>query len=558
MARPKVSLLAFHLMWARQRRWTVPAVHARACDWLQHRGELAVFRAHRGFSKSTLLASYNAWKFYCDPEYRILHQSEADGTAYKTSRDTQNVLRSHPLTRGMFRDGGVEQWWVDGASDPRNASMYAKGILSNVTSARADECQNDDVEVPRNIQTPEAREKLRYRLGEQTHILVPGGRQLYVGTPHTHDSLYDEQEAMGADCLTIRMFGCEHRLQDAKARTEYPLGFVPEVVFSGIGKPARLLKEGVDYVRTKRGVKLAADHRLVDFYADIAWPERFDSAELLKRRRKTRTINEWDSQYQLHSKPIHDVRLNPDALVPYDAEPAFKRSNGMLTMWLGRTQIVGAVCRWDPASGKLTSDASAVAVIFQDDSGRRYLHRIVQLVGKLVEFSDDGRTVTGGQVHQLCDLVETFKLPRVTIETNGIGQFSPDVLKGALKQRRLICGVATEDATQNKNRRILEALEPLLLTDDQLWAHVSVLDSEDGEEGKGLLPIQMRDWNPAIKQQPDDYLDVTAGAVTEQPERVTKAIAPADQVGIPTTTDNDSWRPSSGVHQIELEAGIVE
>jgi hypothetical protein len=28
----------------------------------------------------------------------------------------------------------------------------------NVASARCDEAQNDDVEVPRNIQTPEARE----------------------------------------------------------------------------------------------------------------------------------------------------------------------------------------------------------------------------------------------------------------------------------------------------------------------------------------------------------------------------------------------------------------
>jgi hypothetical protein len=34
-----------------------------------------------------------------------LHQSESDGTAYKTSRDTQNVLRNHPLTKGMLPDG---------------------------------------------------------------------------------------------------------------------------------------------------------------------------------------------------------------------------------------------------------------------------------------------------------------------------------------------------------------------------------------------------------------------------------------------------------------------
>ncbi len=525
------------------------------CHWLEHRGELAVLRCHRGIGKSTLLAVYNAWRYYRDPTYRILHQSEADGTAYKTSRDTQNVLRSHPLTRGMFREGGVEQWWVDGATDPRNGSMYAKGILSNVTSARADEAQNDDVEVPRNIQTPEAREKLRYRLGEQTHILVPGGRQLFVGTPHTHDSLYDEQEAMGADCLTIRMFEQEHRIKDAAAGS-HVLPFAPEFVFTGIGKYAKMLKEGKDY-RLRNGViELKEPAALVDFYAEVAWPERFDAKELLKRRRKTRTINEWDSQYQLHSKPIHEVRLDPDHMVPYDAEPSWRRVKGELTMWLGGVKIVGAACRWDPSSGKLKSDVSAVAILFQDASGRRYLHRIVRLMGKLVEFKEDGATIKGGQVHQLCELVRQFRLPRVTIETNGIGGFAPSVLKGALKQRNLVCGVSELDNRANKNKRILEALEPLLSTDDQLWAHVTVLDGEEGEEGKGALPTQMRDWNAALANQEDDYLDAAAGAVTETPERVIGAIA-ADG-GIPPTVREESWRPSSGVHQIEIEAGIVE
>ncbi len=555
MASRDISFLAFFLIWAKHRRWKVPTIHHRACIWLEKRADLAVLRCFRGFGKSTLLAVYNAWRYYQNREYRILHQSEADGTAYKTSRDTQNVLRGHPLTRGMFRDGGVEQWWVEGATDPRNASMYAKGILSNVTSARADECQNDDVEVPRNIQTPEAREKLRYRLGEQTHILVPGGRQLYIGTPHTHDSLYDEQEQLGADCLTIRMFEQAHRIELSKPGT-YPLGFVPELVFSGIGKPAKLLEEGRDYIMRGKTLVLKVASGLVDCYAGCAWPERFDRAELLKRRRKTRTINEWDSQYQLHSKPIHDIRLNPDRMVAYDCEPVWKRANGEWVMLLGGARIVGASCRWDPASGKLRSDVSAVAATLQDESGRRYLHRVKALTGDLAEFAEDGKTITGGQVFQLCDLIDELRLPRVTIETNGIGKFSPAVLKGALKQRGLRCGVAEEDAMTNKNKRILEALEPLLQSEDQLWAHVSVLDSDDGEEGKGLLPTQMRDWNPAVKEQPDDYLDAAAGSISETPERITGAIAPPGD-GIPSGARADDWRPSSGVHQIELEVGIV-
>lgn len=216
-----VSFPAFFHMWAERMRWDVPD-----CHWLANRGDLAVLRCFRGFGKSTILAAYNAWRYHQNRDYRILHQSESDGTAYKTSRDTQNVIRNHPLTRGMLPDkqGTIEQWWVDGVSDFRNASMYARGILSNVTSARADECQNDDVEVPKNITTPEAREKLRYRLEEQTHILVPGGRKLFIGTPHTHDSIYDELENMGADCLTIPLFSQAYRIEeDAATRTHYEL-----------------------------------------------------------------------------------------------------------------------------------------------------------------------------------------------------------------------------------------------------------------------------------------------------------------------------------------------
>jgi hypothetical protein len=100
-----ISFLAFFLMWAERMQWNVPDCHYKACHWLEHRGNLAVLRCFRGFGKSTILAVYNASRYYCDRQYRILHQSESDGTAYKTSRDTQNVLRNHPLTKGMLPDG---------------------------------------------------------------------------------------------------------------------------------------------------------------------------------------------------------------------------------------------------------------------------------------------------------------------------------------------------------------------------------------------------------------------------------------------------------------------
>lgn len=531
-----VRFVAFFLQWADLMGWKVPAVHIQACRWLATRGELGVMRCFRGFSKSTLLAIYNAWRYSENKDLRILHQGDQDGTAYKTSRDTKRVIMRHPRTRHLREIRGESSfWWVPGADDERNPSMQAAGIMSNITSSRADEVQNDDVEVPRNIATPEAREKLRYRLGEQTHILVPEGQKLYIGTPHTHDSLYDEMERMGADCLTIRMFEREARIESA-TQTEYTLAFRPEYVFAGIGAPARLLKEGADYRVIDNGIQFATAHGcLVDCYAGCAWPERFGRKELQKRRRETRTINEWDSQYQLHSKPISETRLDPAKIIAYAVEPELKRVNSTASMWLGKVRIAGMSLRWDPASGKLDSDVSAAALLLQDEHGRRYLHRAIALTGEIAEFDDDGKTITGGQVWQLCDLVKQYHAPRVVIETNGIGQFAPAVLKACLKQRKLQCGVAAEPSVMNKNKRILEAFEPVISA-RMLWAHVSVLE--------GPFRDQMKDFNPETKNQADDYIDVAAASITDTPERlkVTGDTGPAGA----------DWRPSSGVHEVEL------
>ncbi|HFL5870769.1 phage terminase large subunit [Serratia marcescens] len=534
-----ISFVAFFIMWAERMGWDVPDCHYRACHWLEHRGNLAVLRCFRGFGKSTILAVYNAWRYYKNRQYRILHQSEADGTAYKTSRDTQNVLRNHPLTRGMLPDGQgtVEQWWVNGSLDMRNGSMYAKGILSNVTSARADECQNDDVEVPRNIQTPEAREKLRYRLGEQTHILVPGGRKLFIGTPHTHDSLYDEVEAMGADCLTIKLFEKEHRI-DVKQATvrSYALPFRPEYVFIGIHIGARLLAEGVDYQLTANGITFAEPPgTTVDCYAECAWPERFTPAEMEKRRQETRTVNEWDSQYQLHSKPIGESRLDPERIREYNVQPEIRYANRTASMWLGSQQIVGAIAWWDVATGKAKADASAFSLVLTDSRGHLYWHVCQELIGDLAEF-DERDKITGGQVVQIRELVIRYQIPQVVVEVNGPGSFAGKLLRQALKGTG--CGVREEFTITNKQKRILDAFEAPL-SSRFLWAHSDVLD--------GPAYDQMRDFNPAVTNQPDDFIDSGAGAISETPVRIGKL------VGKPTAQGREDWQPTDGDHEVAVD-----
>lgn len=251
--RKRISFLAFFLIWAKVQGWTVPDLHVRICHWLEHcQDPMRVLQVFRGAAKSTIYAVYKAWQLYCDGTWVSLIWAADGGLAKKLTRDTINVLRRHPLCGGMLpTKPGAQAFWVSGVTDPRNASMTAVGVDQNVTSARARDIDYDDVEVPKNIKTPEARENLRAKIQEATFILVPGGQETYIGTPHTHDSIYPEMIAAGAASLTIPLFEDSVRYEKTDQKTAYDIPFTPGpdgiYVFLGIYKHARLLVEDRDY-----------------------------------------------------------------------------------------------------------------------------------------------------------------------------------------------------------------------------------------------------------------------------------------------------------------------
>ena len=546
MAKRDVDFLTFFIIWAQIQGWKVPLLHVRICQWLDTCNDrIRVLMVFRGAAKSTIYAVLKAYKLYKNRANRSIIYAADDKLAGKLTRDTLAVIRRHPLCKGMVTGKpGALSFWVNGSVDARNPSMEAVGVNTNATGARADDADFDDIEVPKNIRTPDARHNLRQKIEESTHILVPGWQKTFVGTPHTHDSIYMEQIAGGAAVLKIPLFESMVRYESTDNKTRYRIPFTPGddgvYVLAGIGKFSRMMQEGVDYRIEGDDVVFHQPPRTVlDICGHCSWPERFTREEIELKRQETRTLNAWDSQYQLEAKPVSETRLDPARIIPYDADPVIRYANRTASMFLGSAKIAGLSMRWDPSSAKLNSDVSAVAVVLQDDTGRRYLQHVSALAGEIAEFSADGRKITGGQVWQICDIVERYHVPRIVIETNGIGGFAPAVMKAALKQRRLICGVSEEPAPQetSKNRRILEAFEPVLSA-NMLWAHVDVLN--------GPLWDQMKDFNPDTKNQADDYIDASAAAITDTPERL-QVVVSGDQ------KKRDEWRPVSGAHEVAFE-----
>lgn len=541
-----MSFLVFFMLWAKVQGWTVPDLHVRMCLWMEeHASRVRVLMVFRGAAKSTLFAVFKAWGLYIDRTVRNLIWSEDSRTASKMTRDVRAILARHPLCKGMLPPNpGEQEFWVNGSTDWRNPSMAAYGVLSNATGSRANAVDFDDIEVPKNIRTKDAREKLRDRISESTHILLPGGVKTYIGTPHTHDSIYDEQVRGGADVLKIPLFENVVRYENTATATRYAFDFEPRedglYVILGIGKFARVAVEGRDYRVHGRDVVFAAPPQaILDICAGNAWPDRFNREEIEFRRRETRTLNAWDSQYQLESRPIGTIRLDPDRIIPYSVEPRIEIANRTVRMMLGKVRLVGAKAWWDCSLGKVLSDASAFSVVFTDDAGRLYWHLSRALTGDLEELDERGRLV-GGQCKQVLDIVKSLHLGRVTIETNGPGGFVPAILRKHLKGTG--CAVGEFFSSENKAKRILDAIEPPLSA-RFLWAHESVLE--------GPAYDQMKDFKPDATDQADDYLDSLAGAIKETPMRIGRVVGGERADGEAPV----NWRPNEGVHEVELAFG---
>ena len=542
MAKRDVDFLTFFLIWAKIQGWKVPLLHVRICQWLDTcTARVRVLLVFRGAAKSTIYAVWKAYRLYKDRTNRSLIYAADDKLAGKLTRDTLNVLRRHPLCGGMLPSKpGALSFWVNGSTDARNPSMEAVGVNSNATGSRADDADFDDIEVPKNIKTPEARLNLRLKTEDTTHILVPNSQKTYVGTPHTHDSIYMEKIEGGAALLKIPLFEYSKRYTETSSATryrfKYPIAEDGLYVIAGIHKFARIMVEGIDYKLDNGEVVFNEPPKVViDICSYCTWPERFNREEIELKRKETRTLNGWDSQYQLEAKPVTDIRLDPARMIPYNVQPEIKYANGEVSMWLGRVKIVGAVAWWDCSLGKINSDASAFVLVLTDGTGNLYWHFAEGLTGDLASFNSKGE-VDSGQCYRIRHIVEKYQIPQVFIETNGPGGFVPPILRRALAGTGT--GVTERWSTENKQKRILDGFEPPLAS-NFLWAHVDVLN--------GPVWDQMKDFKPDSKNQPDDYLDAESGAIKETPVRIGKIVR------IPHTLPMQNWRPTGGVYEVTLE-----
>lgn len=177
---------------------TTPEHHRKIMEFLvsvlttpPHRGLLQAFR-HSG--KSTVVGIFVACVLRLHPETRILVLSAKSNLASRMVAHVRHILENHPMCTDLVPTTKKE-WAHDCITVKRpigirEPSVICQGVHGNITGMRADLIICDDVEVPNTSNTAQKRTALRERLRELDFILSPTGTMIYIGTPHTLDTIY--------------------------------------------------------------------------------------------------------------------------------------------------------------------------------------------------------------------------------------------------------------------------------------------------------------------------------------------------------------------------------
>jgi hypothetical protein len=474
--------------------YTTPVIHFQIATWLQSCSSLGKRRllltAFRASGKSTIIALYCAWVLHKDPDLRILVLSAETSLSSKMVRNIKGIIEKHPLTRNLIpknpEQWGSDRFTVDRKKELRDPSVISKGITSNITGIRADIIICDDVEVPNTCDTATKREDLRERLSENEYILVPNGTQIYVGTPHSYYSIYAKtpRHEIGEEEIFLNNY----------ERIEIPI----------------LDKDG-----------------------NSAWPERYPATEIEKMKLRTGP-NKFTSQMMLKPVNITEGRLNPELLKYYDEEIEYTEAQQKPVLKVKGRKLTSCSAWWDPSFASDKGDNSVLAIVFTDEDGEYWLHRLFYL--KTDDTSEHDEATQ--QCKQVAKIAKEFYVPSISLEINGIGKFLPSILKREMAVEKSLTAVIEKSSTRPKGLRIIEGFDAIMAA-RSLNVHKSVT--------KTPFISEMQEWQPGKSGAKDDGLDAVAGALSSEPVRIKHS-------WISGTYQN--WQGYSGNHQATIDFDV--
>jgi hypothetical protein len=470
--------------------------------YLQHGAKRCVIEAFRGVGKSWLTSAFVCWTLLNNPQKKVLVVSASKERADAFSSFVKKLINEVPILQHLKpREGQRDSMLAFdvGASDPDHSpSVKSVGITGQITGSRADLLIADDCEVPNNSLTQMMRDKLSESVKEFDSIIkpLPTARIIYLGTPQTEMSLYNQ--------LPER--GYEVRIWTAL----YPE--IPQVI-KYLGKLAPMITKALE------------DNP--EIAGEPTDPKRFDAEDLMERRVSYGKAG-FALQFMLDTALSDADRypLKVSDLIIQNLNPTMAHSK---LAWAAAPEV----CINDVPNVALTGDRFyrpmwhseemfeyTGAVMSIDPSGRgkdETGYAVVKALAGNLFLTEAGGLTGGYEIETLEALAYAAKRNQVKyiiIEANfGDGMFT-QLLKPILA-RIYPCTVEEVKHSTQKEARIIDTLEPVM-SGHRLIVDQKVIqkDYDTASDIKYSLFYQMtrltRDRGAIVH---DDRLDALAMAV---------------------------------------------
>lgn len=465
--------------------------------YLQHGPRRKVIEAFRGVGKSWITSAYVCWRLLLNPNLNFLVVSASKDRSDQFSTFTKRLIFELPVLAHLKpRDGQRNSnimFDVGPAGISHSPSVKSVGITGQLTGSRADEIIADDVESLNNSLTQVMRDQLSERIKEFDAIIKPGGQITFLGTPQTEMSIYNQ--------LAER--GYEIRVWPARVPTDVER-------YNG-----RLSPYVLDMMA--RGSKAR----------EVTDPQRFNDQDLMEREASygrsgfalqfmlDTSLSDQDKfplkLQDLIVMPL-DTRMAPVKVV-WSSGPEYVINDvpcvGMSgdrfyrPMWTANdmAEYTGSVMFVDPAGRG--NDETAYAVV-------KMLHGWLYLV--------DCGGFSGGYSEEVLKALSVVaakhQVNKGIVEANfGDGMFT-ELWKPWLRKFHP-CSVEEVKVTAQKERRIIDTLEPVL-NQHRLVIDKAIIkkDFESASDPKYSLFYQLtRITKDRGSLRHDDRLDALAGAV---------------------------------------------
>ena len=449
MAKIPSKLLDFrnflYLCWKHLNLPEPTALQYSIANFLQSDEQRLVINAFRGIGKSWISSVYTCHQLLLNPQKNILVVSASKNRADDFSTFTLRLINEIDVLAHLRPLESQRQSKVSFDVRPARAShapsVKSLGITSQLTGSRSDLVIADDVETSQNSATMGMRDKLSTQVKEFESIIKPLGRIIFLGTPQTEMSLYNELPKRG------------YKLQTWPAR--YPvikqLRNMSKTISPAISKSWHIDKVGfptdplrfdfedlrereMSYGKSGFNLQFMLDTSLTD---EDKYPLKLsDLVVMTTNPNKAPEKIVWASSPELRCEDLPCVGLHSDA---------YYRPMQVSGEWL---DYHGAVLAVDPSGRGKDETAYAVVKMF---NGNLFLTDSGGLVGGYTD-----KTLQG-----LADIAKKEQVKLILVEENyGGGMFTKLLMP--FIQRTYPVTIEEIRHSTSKEKRILDVLEPLI------------------------------------------------------------------------------------------------